>query len=544
MHRIEPGRILPGERPPEHVARAFVAFAAGVGDALADDLAEQRLAARFVGEIGRVEIAVVVGRHAVLEVDHDDVPVVVRLAFEQVAEDEGAGHHLPGVVARLAEASLSVLAPFQRVGPGEAVFHAWTAVVFDGEHLAGERAAWGGAVAGHRARLVEHVDVAARDQGIDLGTGHLVHRRQRAIDSPLALLGVGDRQRIGREIAQLFEPGDLAEPFAGAAEHVELERVGAVEAEPQPRLLQPVHVGQVEMEQAGELRLDSCDGVDFFGQLDVVCRRGVAAVILQPVELDPMTVSRAGIILDRAIAGVFLPHEAAALDPECVLVPCLRAARAGHGAEIDLAVELARPRRRAAAEPQFEDRRRVARPVPCDRVGGGRARHDVREQRQLIEVERAVTRLLAVKRHPVTRAEGPAQLVASVFGEAQHLAGKVVVERALAARTDPRRRGEGGGDLRLAEIGVRIPEQRYVRIGLQGHGSPSRLSLTLSCHSGGGAQAGKWRSPPLRRQSADFDVWGPAIRKGPGSGAALARRGDLLPANAPCLPHRSGEAVP
>ena len=257
-----------------------------------------------------------------------------------------------------------------------------------------------------------------------------------------------------------------------------------------------------------------------------------------------MAVGRAGVILDRAVAGVLLPHEAAALDPKRALVALFRIAGPGHPAEIDFAVELARPRRRAAAEPQFEHRRRVARPVPGDGIGGGRAGHEMRDEGKGAQVERAVAGFLAGKGHPVAGAERPGELVAPIAGEVEHFPGEVVVERSFAARTDPRRRGEGGGDLRLAEIGVRIPEQRYVRIGLQGHGSPSRLSLTLSCHSGGGAQAGKWRSPPLRRQSADFDVWGPAIRKGPGSGAALARRGDLLPANAPCLPHRSGEAVP
>src|SRR5690606_3461456 len=111
MHRVEPGRILPGEGAAEQVARALVPAASGIGNALADHPAEQRFRTGFVGEVRGIEEPVEVRRHAVVEIDHDDVPVVVRLTLEQVAEDERVRHDFPGVVLRLAEIARAVLAP-------------------------------------------------------------------------------------------------------------------------------------------------------------------------------------------------------------------------------------------------------------------------------------------------------------------------------------------------------------------------------------------------------------------------------------------------
>ena len=108
---------------------------------------------------------------------------------------------------------------------------------------------------------------------------HLGHRLERAVDPPLALLAALDLERIGAEVTQLLEPGELAQPLPLAAEHVIFELVRTVEAEPEADLLEPVHVHQRQVHEAGELGLGAGEGVDVLGQLDIIGGRRIAATL-------------------------------------------------------------------------------------------------------------------------------------------------------------------------------------------------------------------------------------------------------------------------
>ena len=73
---------------------------------------EQDLHSRLIGEIGRVQMAVEAGDQRMVEIDHDHVAVVVRRAFEQMAEHDHPGGRLPGLVARLGPGAAGI-APLQ-----------------------------------------------------------------------------------------------------------------------------------------------------------------------------------------------------------------------------------------------------------------------------------------------------------------------------------------------------------------------------------------------------------------------------------------------
>jgi len=167
------------------------------------------------------------------------------------------------------------------------------------------------------------------------------------------------------------------------------------------------------------------------------------------VELDPVAVGDRRVVLDRALAGVLGPRIGAAFHSQRRRVSFGRggAVAALHVAVPHRAVDFAPMRGRAAAPPQLEHRGEVVVAVPRDRVGLGRIRHDMRDQRDVIERQRAVAPGGVVEGDPVALAELPRQRSRAVGDDPQCRASEVGLERALAAGPALRRRGQLGGDL-------------------------------------------------------------------------------------------------
>jgi hypothetical protein len=178
------------------------------------------------------------GDEPVIEVGDELVAIVLRRAGQQVTEHHDAGRAFPRFVPFIVPRALARSAPTQLVDPVEAVLGGDAVIEAQRELFADEVVADRAFVAGHRARRAEDV---LRGEGRDFLFRHLPVIPHRPVDAPRAFcerLAVrGRRHRRRGRVAELLELRELTNPFTTAFEHVVLERVAGVEAEPHADLL-------------------------------------------------------------------------------------------------------------------------------------------------------------------------------------------------------------------------------------------------------------------------------------------------------------------